>query len=463
MSVGTPTVDANGVKYYPVKSVYQGSQQQIVRVLQPTNPPSGQPPILLYVLPVDTGVDTLSSYYSDGFEQLRLLNVTNTYNITLIAPSFGYTPWYSDNIPDAKQMESFVVEDLVPFGDTFITSSVPQRYLIGFSKSGDGTLYLILKHPGIFNGAAVWDSPTQLSSITTFPDLVVNFGTQANFNTYNIPALVTSNASAFQQQTRLWISGDQADYTHDMIALHNELTAASIPHIWVAGGTRAHSWSSGWLPGAVAGINAMATLTAPSAGTLPPPRSGAQPAGVLPATTTQTTLSLNTDDNATCRYGTTGGVAYGSMINTFDTTGGTTHSTPLTGLVSGTTYSYYVRCEDFAGKTNSDDYIISFSVSSLSTTASSTFSGVAAVISDNGLWDAPGSWQPMSENNGAYSSASNGAARVTNPLLSPAQYAEITYDHDPGTTGWPGVMTRIQGSTNGSGYLAFASAGAVYL
>src|SRR5581483_6307821 len=31
MTVGTPAVDANGVKYYPVTSVYQGSVQQIVR------------------------------------------------------------------------------------------------------------------------------------------------------------------------------------------------------------------------------------------------------------------------------------------------------------------------------------------------------------------------------------------------------------------------------------------------
>src|ERR1700676_1003214 len=93
MSVGTPTVDANGVKYYPVGSAYQGSQQQIIRVLEPTNPPPGKPRRLLYVLPVDAGVDTLSSSYSDGLEELRLLNVPNQFNMTLIAPSFGYEPW----------------------------------------------------------------------------------------------------------------------------------------------------------------------------------------------------------------------------------------------------------------------------------------------------------------------------------------------------------------------------------
>src|SRR5581483_2891123 len=91
----------------------------------------------------------------------------------------------------------------------------------------------------------------------------MNFGTQANFNLYNIPALVSSNAQAFQSQNRLWISGDQAIFTADMTQLHQELTAASIPHTWVQGGARVHTWSSGWLDGAVTALDANATLTAP--------------------------------------------------------------------------------------------------------------------------------------------------------------------------------------------------------
>ena len=58
MVVGTPTVDANGVKYYPVTSVYQGSQPLTVRVLEPTNPAPGRPRRFLYVLPVEAGVTT---------------------------------------------------------------------------------------------------------------------------------------------------------------------------------------------------------------------------------------------------------------------------------------------------------------------------------------------------------------------------------------------------------------------
>jgi hypothetical protein len=100
-------------------------------------------------------------------------------------------------------------------------------------------------------------------------------------------------------------------------------------------------------------------LTVP---TMPPLRSSGQPTGGLAAGTTQTTLSLLTNENATCRYATTAGVAYGSMVNTFSTTGGTSQSTVVTGLISGNSYSYYVRCQDAAGNTNPDDFVITFSV-----------------------------------------------------------------------------------------------------
>jgi hypothetical protein len=199
--------------------------------------------------------------------------------------------------------------------------------------------------------------------------------------------------------------------------------------------------------------------------TPPPVRSGGQPTGVLPIGTNQATLSLLTDGNATCRYASTAGVAYGSMVNVFTTTGGTVHSTLVTGLASGNSYSYYVRCQDAAGNTNPDDFVITFSVPAAtgsSSAGSSIFSGVESPLSENGMWGAAGSWTAMSKNNGAYSTGAS-AARMVNPVVSADQFAEITYDHDPGTTGWPGVMTRMQGPANGSGYLAIAYGGQVRL
>lgn len=94
----------------------------------------------------------------------------------------------------------------------------------------------------------------------------------------------------------------------------------------------------------------------------PPSLSAGSPTGSLATGTTQATISVHTDENATCRYATSAGIAYGSMTGTFTTTGTTTHSTLVTGLSDGGSYSYYVRCIDGLGNANASDFAVSFSV-----------------------------------------------------------------------------------------------------
>jgi WD40 repeat protein len=104
------------------------------------------------------------------------------------------------------------------------------------------------------------------------------------------------------------------------------------------------------------------SLTELAADLIAPVLSNGQPTGTLLAGTTQTTLSVATNENATCRYSTTPGVAYSAMTNTFSTTGTTAHSTLITGLVSGQNYSFYLRCQDPAGNANTTDFVVSFSI-----------------------------------------------------------------------------------------------------
>lgn len=100
----------------------------------------------------------------------------------------------------------------------------------------------------------------------------------------------------------------------------------------------------------------------PPADTTPPVISAGSPTGVLASTTTQATLSVTTNENATCRYATTAGVAYTAMLNTFGTTGIKAHSSVLIGLQSGASYNYFIRCIDGSGNSNSSDYLVSFSI-----------------------------------------------------------------------------------------------------
>ncbi len=112
--------------------------------------------------------------------------------------------------------------------------------------------------------------------------------------------------------------------------------------------------------------------------TIPPVRSNGSPSGTFPVGTTQTTLSLTTNENATCRYSTTANTSYSSMTNIFLTTGGTSHSTTISGLQNGQTYHYYVRCQDSAGNTNTDDFQITFSVATPADTTPPIISSISA-------------------------------------------------------------------------------------
>ncbi len=93
-----------------------------------------------------------------------------------------------------------------------------------------------------------------------------------------------------------------------------------------------------------------------------PVLSAGAPTGALAAGTTQANLQVTSNENATCRYSTTAGTAYAAMTNTFITTGATAHSSTVTGLTNGTSYTYYVRCIDGSSNANIADYAISFSV-----------------------------------------------------------------------------------------------------
>ncbi len=97
--------------------------------------------------------------------------------------------------------------------------------------------------------------------------------------------------------------------------------------------------------------------------TAPPVISGGTPSGTLASGTTSTSMSVATNESATCRYGAYD-VAYASLPNTFTTTGGTSHSQTLSGLTNGAAYTYYVRCISASENANTSSTAISFSVAS---------------------------------------------------------------------------------------------------
>jgi hypothetical protein len=100
----------------------------------------------------------------------------------------------------------------------------------------------------------------------------------------------------------------------------------------------------------------------PPADTIPPGRSALAPSGVqtCDANPRSLTLSLTTNENATCKYGTVDAL-YAALPSTFSTTGTTSHSQAVS-VPCGASYAYHVRCQDTAGNANTSGSAISFSV-----------------------------------------------------------------------------------------------------
>lgn len=96
----------------------------------------------------------------------------------------------------------------------------------------------------------------------------------------------------------------------------------------------------------------------------PPVRSNGLPVSgiLLPGGTQNVQISLETDEQATCRYSETAGVGYAAMTNFFEETNVTLHTAVVTGLTDDTTYSYYVRCVDYQLNANTNDYEITFDI-----------------------------------------------------------------------------------------------------
>ena len=188
------------------------------------------------------------------------LNVHNDYNAYIIAPSFRAMPWYGNHPTDpAREYESFMVEDLVPWVKANLSvTGQEEHWLVGFSKSGFGAVTLLMRNPTVFAAAAAWDFPANLSSAEPW-NMLDNYGTEANFqdNFRLTSSWIAERRVPFQRTPHLWLSGDDAFFRDAVDGFAALLSSNGVQFVKDGGTQRSHTWTSGWLPRAVAGIQKM--------------------------------------------------------------------------------------------------------------------------------------------------------------------------------------------------------------
>jgi len=243
--IAAAKTDANGFQVHEVRSPYQHGTTEI-RVLLPDKLEKGQRYPVIYLLPVEAGKE---NHYGDGLAEVKKHELHNKHRAIVVAPTFSHLPWYADHPTKSEiRQETYFVKVVVPFIEkTYpVQAEVDGRLLVGFSKSGWGAFSLLLRHPDLFGKSAAWDAPLLMEQPNRF-GMGDIFGTQENFEKYQITKLLEQQADKHLKGERLILLGYGNFRDHHEKA-HALMTKLKIEHHYQDGPARKHEWGSGWLP-----------------------------------------------------------------------------------------------------------------------------------------------------------------------------------------------------------------------
>jgi hypothetical protein len=269
-SPGTPSTDANGVVTWNITSSINLNTAQTIRVLEPTAPSSSYPHALVIVLPV-----WVDNTYGNGLDNIRVLGLHNSLNLTAIEPSTGGY-WLADNPSNANLLqETYLLQVVAWAKSTYGTTGSKNVYLIGFSKSGIAGQGLFLHHPDVYTKVASWDLPAMMTGYdgtdpafgTVGGDPASSYGTQDNF-TANYQLSATNLAKWASGRNlgavnRIWLGGYNT-FQNDVSQYDSVLTTAGIAHTYASVSATPHNWSTTpqWVTPALTALADVVTLLA---------------------------------------------------------------------------------------------------------------------------------------------------------------------------------------------------------
>jgi len=229
---------------------------------------------LLLVLPVEPGQ---GNRYGDGMQLIKELGYHNKQHAVVATPRFSTTPWFCDGDTNinrtayAVKHEAYLHDVVVPLLQAQYCPGCPVD-LIGFSKSGWGSLSLLLRNPKVYHKASIWDAPSMLSGDyckyltakdTDLWDMMNQFGTCDAWRAYSPFELVPGAGAAFNDSNnpRIFLSGQHyfgnmgtpssgcpgCPYNHT-VQMQARMVEAGVAHVYNdALDPGKHAWSTFWL------------------------------------------------------------------------------------------------------------------------------------------------------------------------------------------------------------------------
>ena len=234
-------LDGQDKLVHSLASKHQSGATCVKLVLPESGPPRGT----LYLLPVEPGE---GDAWGSPLTEVLKHDLHNQYRLTCVQPTFSAMLWYADHPTDQRsQQERYFIEDVVPLVEREYPDLLDgYRLLLGFSKSGYGVFSLLLRHPDLFAKAAAWDAPLGMTTHNRY-GAAQAFGTQENFDKYNVWDLLRRSTESLGDRVRLGLFGYESFRGH-MQATHFQMTKLGIPHHYADGPQRKHAWDGDWLP-----------------------------------------------------------------------------------------------------------------------------------------------------------------------------------------------------------------------
>lgn len=245
-----------GTLVWQVTSPYQEGTNAVEILLPDARPADRRYPVV-YILPVNTGTQ---GQWGHPLEVAKAHDLANRHQVILVCPAFAVLPWFGDN-PQRPEMRqsSYVTEVVMPLVEARLPALAgPKgRHLIGFSKSGLGALGLFLRQPERFAAVAVFDNWWGVPNAAQWDawGFAACYGTRENFDAWDPQRLIGQRkAELGAGPTRITVMGGGPGIRLGVEALEGMLSDGKIPHLMMCDRSWGHTWTSGWLPLAVAAV-----------------------------------------------------------------------------------------------------------------------------------------------------------------------------------------------------------------
>lgn len=185
---------------------------------------------------------------------LPLDSLATAYETIIVCPD-GRNSWYWDSPIDPKmQMESYVVNELVPFVDSMFNTRAErsQRAITGLSMGGHGGLWLGLRHPELFGNCGSTSGGVDIRPFPTKWNMADRLGNRdANPKRWDEHTVMTLVPKIKKGEFNIIFDCGTEDFFIKVNNnLHRELNRRGIKHTYLTspGIHNAKYWSKSILP-----------------------------------------------------------------------------------------------------------------------------------------------------------------------------------------------------------------------